>query len=251
VRVFWDESRFTDWVGGDYTISSQNGMFQQLVVGRSTWGAASPILNTSPLRDWGFHELLQSNIPENHGVYKTALPSTEHVRLEDAWHWWLTLHHAAEYYSHYNGYDYPRQIQNEQQTKGVGPDQSPAADIAYHFLVDEFGVVFEARPLLLKGSHVTKFNSYNIGIQLSGQFEEVHTDFRKAYGQWDENVDTGGPTAAQVTAAQLLVQALADRLGTRDLEGHNQRSVQANQGEFTYCPGVWAAPAVAQIQSVL
>lgn len=45
------------------------------------------------------------------------------------------------------------------------------ADIAYHFVVDRAGRVWQARPLMYQGAHVRGHNEHNLGIVLLGNFE--------------------------------------------------------------------------------
>jgi N-acetylmuramoyl-L-alanine amidase len=45
------------------------------------------------------------------------------------------------------------------------------ADIAYHFVVDRAGRVWQARPLAYQGAHVKGHNENNLGIVLLGNFE--------------------------------------------------------------------------------
>jgi hypothetical protein len=238
VKVFWDESRFANWEAGDYTMAKQDGSLSVEIVGRTTWGAAAPI-RTQPDDAWTFHELLAANVPAEHDVYQTAIPNLQNIRIIDSV-WFLTLHHASDSYNKQSGYDYPLHNQEKHQT------EENNADLGYHYLIDESGVIYEGRPLSLKGSHAEGFNSYNIGIQLSGQFQT----WPSSDNLGDPVVDTGGPTAAQEAAATALLRVLSDRLATRDLQPHSQRKIQAHRGG-TACPGNYAMPAVARIQSAL
>lgn len=52
-------------------------------------------------------------------------------------------------------------------------------DIAYHFVIDYAGRIWEARSLLLEGSHVSGENSENIGVMLTGNFEKQHPAARQ------------------------------------------------------------------------
>jgi len=45
------------------------------------------------------------------------------------------------------------------------------ADIAYHFVVDRAGRVWQARPLAYQGAHVKGHNEHNLGIVVLGNFE--------------------------------------------------------------------------------
>lgn len=50
-------------------------------------------------------------------------------------------------------------------TRGYG-------DIAYHFVIDRRGTIWEARSLAYEGAHVSGQNDKNIGIMLLGNYEE-------------------------------------------------------------------------------
>jgi hypothetical protein len=61
------------------------------------------------------------------------------------------------------------------------------ADIAYHFVVDRAGRVWQARPLAYQGAHVRLHNAHNLGIVLLGNFE------------------VQSPSAAQLTALREFI----------------------------------------------
>jgi hypothetical protein len=65
---------------------------------------------------------------------------------------------------------------------GTKPADRKWADIAYHFVVDRAGRVWQARPLAYQGAHVRGHNEHNLGIVLLGNF------------------DVQSPTAAQLVA---------------------------------------------------
>lgn len=233
VKVFWDETRFANWEAGDYILSKQDGSVTVSVVGRTTWGAASPI-RTQPEDKWTFHVLLAADVPAEHDVYKGALPLLQNSQIH-SFTWYMTVHHAADSYTKQASYDYPLANQSLHQTVENN------ADLGYHFLIDENGVIYEGRPVALKGSHAERFNSYNIGIQLSGQFEPFNPGFQN-----DPVVDSS-PTSAQETAALNLVRVLKDRLPSKDIEPHYQRKIQAHLSS-TYCPGLYAEGAVWRLR---
>jgi hypothetical protein len=54
---------------------------------------------------------------------------------------------------------------------GSQPTDRNWADIAYHFVVDRAGRVWQARPLAYQGAHVHGHNEHNLGIVLLGTFE--------------------------------------------------------------------------------
>lgn len=54
---------------------------------------------------------------------------------------------------------------------GTGPEDRGWADIAYHFVVDRAGRVWQARPLVYQGAHVRHHNAHNLGIVCMGNFD--------------------------------------------------------------------------------
>src|SRR5205085_1881586 len=73
---------------------------------------------------------------------------------------------------------------------GTQPNDRHWADIAYHFVVDRAGRVWQARPLAYQGAHVKGHNPHNLGIVLLGNF------------------NTQSPAAAQLTALTLFIPFL-------------------------------------------
>jgi len=55
---------------------------------------------------------------------------------------------------------------------GTAPKERGWADIAYHFIVDRAGRVWQARPLVYEGAHVKGHNPHNVGIVLLGNFDQ-------------------------------------------------------------------------------
>jgi N-acetyl-anhydromuramyl-L-alanine amidase AmpD len=54
---------------------------------------------------------------------------------------------------------------------GTAPTDRNWADIAYHFLVDRAGRVWQGRPLVYQGAQVRNHNEHNIGVVLLGNFD--------------------------------------------------------------------------------
>lgn len=88
------------------------------------------------------------------------------------------------------------------------------ADIAYHFVVDPLGRVWQGRPLAYQGAHAQGKNEHNLGIVLMGNFEKQQ------------------PTAAQLTTLTSFLGFL------RELYRVSPAGVYTH-GELgkTSCPG--------------
>jgi len=91
------------------------------------------------------------------------------------------------------------------------------ADVAYHFLIDSDGVIFEGREIHIRGAHVQGFNTGSVGIVLLGNFNETE------------------PTQAQIESLEGLVDYLRYTYEIRYLAGHKDYPNQSPDG--TECPG--------------
>ena len=54
---------------------------------------------------------------------------------------------------------------------GSSPTDRNWADIAYHFLIDRAGRVWQGRPLVYQGAHVKNHNEHNLGVVVIGNFD--------------------------------------------------------------------------------
>lgn len=89
-------------------------------------------------------------------------------------------------------------------------------DIAYHFLIDGSGRIWEGRPLTLVGAHVKDRNDGNVGISLMGDFSPGKQK----------------PTAAQLESLIKLTRWLSQTyaIPAERIKGHRDQ-------EITSCPG--------------
>ena len=222
--VHWDESRFTDPGGGDYTLwgTTATGAVSVDVVGRATWGAAAP--NVGPGREYRFHATALGAS----AMYTLAIPNNESTPLTGVLNW-VTIHHTTDPPLNSPATAIALQKKHFVDIGGTGP----GADIGYHFVIDGNGDVYEGRPLGIKGSHAEAFNGGNVGIVLAGNFEYIH----------DPAFDTvviapppNLPTTAQIHALNTLLDVLSARFGIRSVWSHQDRKTQATGGH-TYCPG--------------
>lgn len=88
------------------------------------------------------------------------------------------------------------------------------ADISYHAVIGDDGVLYEGRELNVRGANVARNNTGTIGVCLTGNFE------------------TAQPTRAQLATLERLATALRTGLGVTHLAGHRDFPQQA-----TVCPG--------------
>ena len=89
-------------------------------------------------------------------------------------------------------------------------------DIAYHFLIDGSGRIWEGRPLTLVGAHVKDKNDGNVGVALLGDFSPRRER----------------PTAAQLKSLIALTRWLSETysIPAERIKGHRDQ-------EQTSCPG--------------
>lgn len=232
-RVFWDESRFVEVAGGDYQLWGKDAAgtvrFAN-VKGRGTWGANPPVLDGTRL--WDFH---RTNAGCSSPAHSYAIPNNEVTPLRDTFKW-ATIHHTA---GSAGDYPTPNALQTKHQVEGTSTG-GPAADIGYHFFIDTSGVIFEARPLGMKGSHVNKFNGGNVGIVITGNFEA---------GFFGGNMI---PTLAQRNAMDTIARAVAARFGIKSIWYHHERDIQTGKSasDATECPGSNMIPYAAAIRAL-
>jgi hypothetical protein len=117
----------------------------------------------------------------------------------------IVIHHSA--FSHTG----PAEIQD------LHLDRRGFADIAYHFLIDSEGIIYEGREINVRGAHVQGFNTGSVGIVLTGNFSDTE------------------PTRAQLDSLTGLVDYLRYTYKIRYLAGHKDYPGQSPDG--TECPG--------------
>ncbi len=98
--------------------------------------------------------------------------------------------------------------------------QQNYGDIAYHFIIDYAGRIWEGRPLAYEGAHVSGMNRQNLGVMLLGNFEEQQ------------------PSAAQIAALFLTVDALQETypISSDEIYGHCDLGQSACPGKHLYSP---------------
>ncbi len=96
-------------------------------------------------------------------------------------------------------------------------DERGFADVAYHFLIDTEGIIYQGRELNIRGAHVQGFNTGSVGIVLLGNFNDAR------------------PGEAQLSSLRGLVDFLRYTYEIRYLAGHRDYPNQSPDG--TECPG--------------
>jgi hypothetical protein len=96
-------------------------------------------------------------------------------------------------------------------------DRRGFADVAYHFLIDSEGIIYEGREINVRGAHVQGFNTGSVGIVLLGNFNDEQ------------------PSEVQLASLRGLVDYLRYAFEIRYLAGHKDYPDQSPDG--TECPG--------------
>ena len=101
-----------------------------------------------------------------------------------------------------------------------------AGDIAYHYIIDRAGRIWQGRNIIYQGAHAKHNNSHNIGIMCLGNFE-IQT-----------------PTGLQVASLELLCRSLMQGydIVPSKLYGHKEL-------KSTACPGKNLFPYVKKIRA--
>jgi N-acetyl-anhydromuramyl-L-alanine amidase AmpD len=108
-----------------------------------------------PRKDWTNARPNLNNIRVMNGVKKITVHHTAQPITVDAWKPTAgTLENIREFHS------------------GQKATDRKWADIAYHFVVDRAGRVWQARPLAYQGAHAQFHNEHNLGIVLLGDFDQ-------------------------------------------------------------------------------
>lgn len=159
-----------------------------IIIARSEWGAEPP------------DPRLQHEIEAGPEVFNTVV-----------------VHHTA-----LPSYEGPRQIQY------LHMHQRNFLDIGYHFVLDRWGRIYEARSLAVHGAHVKAYNTGTLGIALAGNYE------------------TNPPTPAQLDRLRWLIHRLKQQHPLTHLAGH--RDFRPGQ---TLCPGKYVETLLPQLAADL
>lgn len=176
------------------------------IISREEWGAR--LLNLIAPEEFGAFNA-QSN-PEGVLTYPDNLNAVLNT---------IVIHHSA--FSHVG----PAEIQ------GLHMDRRGFADVAYHFLIDSEGIIYEGRELNIRGAHVQGFNTGSVGIVLLGNLNEEQ------------------PNEAQLSSLRSLVDYLRYTYEIRYLAGHKDYPDQSPDG--TECPGDNLYPLLPEIAQSL
>lgn len=168
---------------------------------RSNWGARPPKLAI------GYsYEKIQGSISD---YYDTVV-----------------IHHAG------NSKHFPtvKEIQDEHM------DKKDKADIGYHFAIDKYGVIYEGRPINIKGAHVDKANTSKIGIVLLADLSTDNAGMDKIKRKIEEYDGDDYITDKMEISLLRLCVYLDKKYGIDKVGGHIEIASSSNTDE-RYCPG--------------
>ena len=161
------------------------------VVSRSSWGALPP--DHSARNENGFYS---NNNVDGWRIYDSEIDGAYQT---------VVIHHLAFYEE--NDIDTLLEVQSTHRNRRGW------ADIAYHFLVGQNGLIYEGRDWHVRGTHVETYNTGSLGICLLGNFM------------------TQSPTAEQLNSSLALVKWAGERLNLSHIASHRDFNPQ------TQCPG--------------
>ncbi|OIO01754.1 MAG: hypothetical protein AUJ51_07530 [Elusimicrobia bacterium CG1_02_56_21] len=95
--------------------------------------------------------------------WNAAPPTAPYTQHEPQY---FTLHHTQAHYPE----NYERAVQEMQFIQDFHQNGRGWIDIAYHFLIDPAGNIFEGRPIKVLGAHVKNYNTSNIGVSIMGSY---------------------------------------------------------------------------------
>ncbi len=173
------------------------------IIPRAGWGAAEPDVENSAE---GVYD--PETNPEGWMVYDKPL---EEVLTT------IIVHHSALPLT-----DGPLEIQQ------MHMELRRYADIAYQFVIDAGGWIYEGRSLTIRGSHTGGHNTGTVGVVLLGDFQLIE------------------PTEAQIEALRRLSACLIDQYGITHLAGHRDF-----QPGVTVCPGDNLEPLLSELAADL
>ena len=127
----------------------------------------------------------------------------------------IVVHHSA--FAHAG----PTEVQ------GLHMDRRGFADVAYHFLIDSDGTIYEGREINIRGAHVQGFNTGSVGIVLLGNFNAEQ------------------PSETQLASLRALIDYLRYTYEIRYLAGHKDYPNQSPDG--TECPGANLYPLLPEL----
>ena len=162
------------------------------IISRAEWNARP--LNLEALEEFGVFDA--STNPAGVLTYSDDLLSALNT---------IVVHHSAYPYAG------PQEVQD------LHMDRRGFADVAYHFIVDADGMIYEGREISIRGAHVQGYNTGSVGIVLLGNFNDSQ------------------PTESQIDNLRKLVDYLRYTYGIRFLAGHKDYPNQSPDG--TECPG--------------
>ena len=155
------------------------------------------------------------------GLTSRASWSTHKVdqtKLKEHWCYHIVaIHHSGEGWLHT-----PQEIEEEHLNNPIFDD------LGYHYIIGKDGTIYEGRPIGYAGQHIGENNSYKIGINFIGDYNDGDVFSRKL-----AFLDDGEVPSKQISAAVKLIKELKKIFPLIELGGHQDYALNKQYG----CPG--------------
>lgn len=185
-------------------ISTRSPRFEQPpVISRTSWGALAP--NHNAENEHGFYS--EDNI-DGWRIYEGEIETAYQT---------VVIHHSAFYEDN--------DINTLLEVQTAHRNQRDWADIGYHFLVGQNGLIYEGRDWHVRGTHVEIFNTGSLGICLLGNFMQE------------------APNLNQLNSTLALINWTSERLQLTHIASHRDFNPR------TQCPGDNLFPYIEQFAS--
>lgn len=113
-------------------------------------------------------------------------------------------------------------------------------DVAYHYIIEPGGLIYEGRELIYKGSHVKLQNTGKIGIACIGDYDSGLLSFARGHGIFGDPI-----RHPMVESLRSLTMYLNAYFAIRTFGGHKE------YGYSLTCPGDQLLPIVQSLRQEL
>ncbi len=214
---FWGYkySKDNGWVGiggfvklDSVTITAKKSDNIPSIISREKWGALPPIILG---REW---EKINGNL----SVYYNT----------------ITIHHTGNK----DNYLTIQELQVKEQNNRF-------ADIPYHYAIDKHGIIYQGRPIDIKGAHVENNNTGNIGIVLLADLDTENEGLNVLEASIEFFAGSGEASSAMIESLFKLTQYLKSEYGIEYFGGHQEILSER------HCPGNIGMEWVEEIRKTL
>ena len=164
------------------------------------------------------YALIQGNIIKAHNIIKRrdwGAITPKYNKMTRDWDYdSIVIHHSGNH-----GAKDPKEIEKKHM------EANNFDDIGYHYMIHPSGIIYEAREIIYKGSHVRNANTHKIGILMMGDYDQQFWDF-----------DDDDLSLAHLQKLKDFIKTLTKNfLKIKYLGGHLEFAEA--QGDERTCPG--------------